>query len=278
MKWPSSLTLVRHAESEYNALKSKKQEIPEWKDFTKMFNKGYNAKNFNNAVFEGEWPTPELVALAKSVHRQIREVFGLHSDFGTPLSERGHWQARETGKKLHAISHESPDIVYISPYLRTRQTYEGIMSEWPALKDVRVVEEERIREQEHGMSTVYNDWRIFSVMNPEQAALQKQTGSYYWRHPQGESVCDVRERNRDFLSMLIREQAEQKVLAVTHHLTILSTRANLERWGQAEFIETDEKAKPYNCGVTIYKGNPDAGRNGRLELKEYNTKHYSDDR
>ncbi len=274
MKWPSSLTLVRHAESEYNALKEEKKKIPEWKPFTKLFDKGQQSDTFIDDVLENRWPSPELVQLAESIHRQIRESFGPFSDFTTPITENGRWQAMQTGKALREMTEKAPDVVYISPYLRTRQTYEEILSQWPALRDAPVVEEERIREQEHGLSTLYNDWRIFSVKHPEQAALHKQMGPYYWRHPQGESVCDVRERGRDFLGMLTREHANEDVFAVTHHLTILSTRANLERWGQAEFIDEDENRKPFNCGVTIYKGKPEEGKNGRLVRKEYNTKHY----
>ncbi len=276
MKWPSSLTLVRHAESEYNALKEKKKQIPEWAEFSKQFNRGYGKKNFADRVLDGEWPSPELVTLARAVRKKVRAMFGPYSDFDTPLSERGKWQSSETGKQLLAMELETPDIVYVSPYLRTRQTFEGIMGEWPALKDTKVVEEERIREQEHGMTSLHGDWRIFSVLNPEQAAVQKTSGSYYWRHPQGESVCDVRERGRDFLSMLIREQSEKNVWAITHHLTILSTRANLERWGQKEFIDADENSKPVNCGVTMYEGIRGEGKDGRLLLKEYNRKHYPD--
>ncbi len=275
MKWPSSLTLIRHAESEYNALRGKKDSVPELKQFTKLFNKGYNAKDFEEQVFEGLWPSPELVALTKVVHTQLRAAFGSFSDIETPLTPAGQEQAAMTGKMLQqTYGKVVPDIAYVSPALRTHQTFDAIASEWSALKDVRVVEEERIREQEHGSQIIFNDWRIFSVLNPHAAVLRNKVGQYYFRYPMGESVCDVRERSRNFNAMLIREHSQEDVMAITHHLTILSTRANLERWDHKRFEEADEKEKPKNCGVTTYRGDPVQGKDGKLILEEYNRVHY----
>ena len=60
------------------------------------------------------------------------------------------------------------------------------------------------------------------------------------------------------------------VWIVTHHLTILSMRANFEHLTPEEFIALDEKQKPVNCGLTTYIGNPNKGKNGKLELESYN--------
>ena len=63
-------------------------------------------------------------------------------------------------------------------------------------------------------------------------------------------------------------------MVVTHHLTILSMRANFERLDAAEFQRLDREEKPINCGVTLYKGRPYAGENGKLVLEAYNKKYY----
>jgi hypothetical protein len=76
--------------------------------------------------------------------------------------------------------------------------------------------------------------------------------------------------------MLIREYSGVNVWVVSHHLTKLSFRANVERWSEKKFIHVDNTEKPVNCGVTIYNGNPAAGKNGKLELKHYNLKLYAD--
>ena len=84
----------------------------------------------------------------------------------------------------------------------------------------------------------------------------------------------VRDRIRSFNDMLIREYAEKDVWVISHHLTKLSFRASIERWSPEEFIRVDNEEKPVNCGVTIYGGNPKAGKDGKLELKHYNLKLY----
>jgi len=63
-------------------------------------------------------------------------------------------------------------------------------------------------------------------------------------------------------------------LAVTHHLSILSVRTNLERWDADRFIDTDQKNKPINCGVTLYQGNPNEGSEGHFNLQYYNRRFY----
>ena len=85
-------------------------------------------------------------------------------------------------------------------------------------------------------------------------------------------MVDVRERLRSWVITLIRELANKNVMAVTHHLAILSIRANLERLSKEDFLRLDKEEKPINCGVTIYEGDKKAGSNGRLVLKAYNQK------
>jgi broad specificity phosphatase PhoE len=76
------------------------------------------------------------------------------------------------------------------------------------------------------------------------------------------------------MSTLVREYSGQRVMLITHHLTILSIRAILERLSSSEFVDLDKKQKPVNCGVTIYHGEAGVGKNGRLIMDEYNTKFY----
>jgi hypothetical protein len=65
-------------------------------------------------------------------------------------------------------------------------------------------------------------------------------------------------------------------MAITHHLTILATRANFERLGPEEFLHLDRHDKPVNCGVTRYLGTPSEGSRGKLRLHEYNKRYYED--
>lgn len=155
-----------------------------------------------------------------------------------------------------------PDVIFVSPYFRTMETLEWMKKGWPELQNVKVYEEERIREQEHGLSLLYNDWRVFLE------------GAYWYRYPQGENVPDIRERLRSWLTTLTRDFAGKNILAVTHHLSILGLRANLERLSAEEFIKLDHSEPPANCSVTIYKGHPELGSDGRFLLESYNQKLY----
>jgi len=209
---------------------------------------------------------------------QVKAMYALkNGDHSTSLTlDSGHGE--QVGKKLREMSLEDqiklPDIVFVSPYERTLRTLARITVGWPELKNVRVVEEGRIREQEHGLSLIYNDWRVFQAFHPEQKELHDLEGSYYYRYPQGESMEDVRERNRSWLNTLTRDFAGANVLTVTHHLTILAARANLERLSAGECQFLDKYEKPINLGVTIYRGNPNLGSDGRLILDTYNAKLY----
>jgi broad specificity phosphatase PhoE len=264
MKWPNSLTFIRHGESAYNYLKIKKQENPDYKKFCEIYDRDFNKAEDEN------WPSEELKELAKKIWQTIK--LGV-SDYNTPLTEKGINQAKETGSALKKkIS--LPDIIYASPYLRTRQTLAGIMDGWPELKEVKVIYEERIREQEHGIGTVFNDWRIYYTLNPIQGLLFKLEGNYEYRFLNGENKADVRDRVRSFFSTLTRENVGQNILVISHHLTLLCLRANLERWDREKFIEVDDQEKPINCGVTIYKGITEQGKDGKLILETYNQKLY----
>jgi len=256
MKWPATLTLIRHDISAYNLLKESKKGHPEYEKFL------------------AAWKKDPASPVTRRLAGTRREFFALRvSDSETPLADAEGRQARLTGEKLGAEA-EVPDAIFVSPYKRTLQTLEHIVKGWPALKNVPVYKDERIREQEHGLSLLYNDWRLFEVFHPDQKLLRAQEGAYWYRFPQGENVPDVRLRNRSWISTLIREFAGKKVLTITHHLNILATRANLERLDADEFIRLDSEEKPVNCGVTVYRGHPEAGKDGRLLLEFYNRKYY----
>ncbi len=264
MKWPNTLTIVRHGESAYNLLKKNKRENPDYEKFLELFVKDYEKAK------DEKWPSGRLVVLAKKVWQKTRLEF---DDYHTPMTEDGFKQAESTALNLKKLI-KLPDVIYFSPYLRIRQTLEGLIRGWPELVKVRSISEERIREQEHGLQTIYNDWRIFCTLNPVQGLLFKQEGDYFYRQANGENKADVRDRVRSFIATVIRENANQNVMLLTHHLTLLCIRANIERWLPEKFIEVDKADKPINCGITIYRGNPKLGKEGRLVLDIYNKKFY----
>jgi len=256
MKWPASITLIRHGQSAYNELRLRKQNDPEYQEFLKLF------KSNPHSI------RTQLAA------QDIQKKFALNvSDYETPLSEVGWKQGRATGAKLLSVVPPA-DIILVSPYFRARDTFTAMIAGGSDPGNARVIVEDRIREQEHGLSLLYNDWRVFHVMHPEQKMLYELLGPYWYQYPQGESVSQVRERIRSVTNTMIREYAGLHVRLVTHHLTILSVRANYERISPEEFMRLDAEEKPINCGVTIYRCDPSQGSQGRLVLEQYNTRLY----
>lgn len=272
MKWMQSLTLIRHGESAYNQWKKQKWELDGYKEFCEIYDQEWSSdpsQNFTR-VLSGEFPSKRLQEMALQLAPKCKLSL---SDFDTPLSDTGHLQAKQTGERLPEVI-TLPDIIYVSPYLRTRQTLAGLLEGWPALRDVPVVEEERIREQEHGMMTLYSDTKIYNVFHPRNALLYELQDDYSNRVEGGESQIDVRERVGSFINTLIREHAQANVLLVAHHLLILAFMGKLERWNREQFIDMDTNSKPVNCGVTIFKGDPSVGKNGQLRRDAYNLKLY----
>jgi broad specificity phosphatase PhoE len=254
MKWPKHLIIIRHGESAYNALRKQKQNDTLYQSFIAAFKEDYRSK--------------ETVALAE----QVKERFALEcSDYQTPLSKRGWEQARAAGRRIDEVM-PPPDKIFVSPYLRTNQTLAGFVEGGFTIGSANIVQESRIREQEHGLSLLYSDWRVFHALHPEQKQLYDQQGPFWYQYPQGESVSDLQDRVRSFMNTLVREYAGQTAYLFSHHLTKLSIRSLLERWSPEEFLRVDDEEKPINCGITHYVGNPKIGKNGKLELSEYNLK------
>lgn len=256
MKWPASLMLIRHDTSAYNVLRGKKEKDSVYQTFLKEFEKNPESE--------------DTVRLAKEIEARFALDTG---DWDTPLADLEGKQALKTGRGLRE-QYPLPDVIFVSPYHRTIMTLECMKMGWPELEDVKTYEEERIREQEHGEALLYNDWRIFHALNPKQRRLYEKQGPYWYCYPQGENVPNVRERVRSWFRTLTKDFRNKRVLAITHNITILSIRANLERLGANEFIHLDQHEKPINCGVTGYRGDPLLGKNGKLILDFYNNRYY----
>jgi broad specificity phosphatase PhoE len=310
-KWPNSITFIRHGASRYNL--DKPQDHPEkFPDFAPLRAK-YDeefAQLDAEKVATGIFPSKELREMAIKLVPQIAPEF---NDFDTPLSDEGMHQAITTGRSLPGVT-TLPAAIYVSPYLRTQKTLEGLIEGWPQLGDVKVVEDDRIREHEHGKKPLYNVEEVFYTLNPQEALMKKLSSVYEHKFDGGESIFDVKQRTRSFIEMVIREHGggietfkdlliektegtilgdvleklrvtsdtrPEDIMVITHNFTILSMRANLERWTREDFLKNKTTQKPVNCGVTIYRGqksemNGHGGKKGKLVLdpKEFNMKLY----
>jgi broad specificity phosphatase PhoE len=247
--------LIRHDMSDYNILKEQKEKDKTYQKFLRAYERNWQS-----------WWTRHLA-------RKAQKKFALDvSDACTPLVDKTGKDAMAVGAALRN-EFDLPDVILVSPYKRTLCTLENLMKGWPELNNVPVYEEERIREQEHGELLLYNDRKVFFALHPLQRELYEQEGPYRYCYPQGENVPRVRERANSITGTLIRF-AGKNVLIVSHHLNILSMIANFRRLGEKEFLRLDKEEKPINCGVTLFRGHPDRGKDGKLELVFYNRKYY----
>lgn len=255
MKWPKILAMVRHGESVYQDVVKRRNSDPLWHEFMQEFNKNHRTKQ-----------TRELAAA-------VMKKYPLpYSDYETPLIEYGIKQARMAGALLKTKI-PLPDIVLVSPYLRCRQTFDGLAEAWPELKTVRRDFDRRLAERNIGLGILYNNWRVFQTFHPKQKDFYEKLGKtayFFYKYPQGQSIIQMQDQDHSLLATLISEYADKCVLQVTHHLRILSIRATLERLTPEEFIALDHEDPPKNCSITIYEGEPELGAKGRLVRKEYN--------
>lgn len=159
-------------------------------------------------------------------------------DHAIPLSDRGHGQALAAGRAI-GQDFVRPALVYGSPYRRTRETRDGLL-EGCGLggAEVRVYEDPRLREVEHG----------YEAVEPQEE-LRKTHGWFYYRFKGGESPADCYDRTSSFLESMMRQverRAADRVLIVTHGLTI---RCFVMRFLHLSIEQFDEMANPDNCAI-----------------------------
>lgn len=253
MKWPECLVLIRHARSFFNELKEALEKDPLWQVFVEAYKTDFRSEK-----------TKDLANLLRATYNNS------YGDRKTPLTEYGRRvQAPKTGAYLKTQI-ELPDVILVSPHLRCLETLEGLKEGWPELGKVKTYEDERMVERRVGTCQLYTHWKIFHVFHPEQKELYEKDGYYDYQYPQGDSMIDVNDRIKNLFGTIIREFHGKKVFCVGHGVTIMGFRTAQERLTKEQFMELDHKNPPKNCSITIYRGDPKLGKNGRLVLERYN--------
>lgn len=182
-----------------------------------------------------------------NVNRAIHNVV---PDWKIPLTDVGHDQAKIAGDLIAKETGRGVDPVlarlgvYLSPYVRTRETWQGIKSN-PFLAKNLVFEKEdpRLREQEWG------NLRGFDKRGWEEIENERdEYGSFFYRFMHGESGADVWDRMSDFLSTLYRDfenpDFPKNILIVTHGYAL---RVLLMRWFHMTVEEFHCLANPKNA-------------------------------
>lgn len=165
-------------------------------------------------------------------------------DFALTLSPNGVKQAKQAGLQIQKIIGDGLVRVYLSPYYRTRETYQWI-SESIKANINKAVEDPRIREQDWGHLRHPDD-------NKEIIAERDEFSTFYYRIPDGESGADVYDRVSSFLDTLHRDFEKkdfpENVLIVTHGLTL---RLFLMRWFHWTVEEFEKLRNPKNCQIVV---------------------------
>jgi broad specificity phosphatase PhoE len=190
------------------------------------------------------------------------------ADYKVPLTDTGRRQAEATGRALRERFGRFDAVVH-SGYRRTVETTLGILAAYdegeraamPMRHDVFV------RERDAG--------HAFDMTTAQAAAAfpwlddyWQSTGPFFARPPGGESVADVCERVERFLTALGDTHAGQRVLVVTHGVTLRAFRYLLEGWDYDTVALHLREHTPRNASVTVYEA--EAGE-GRLRLREFDT-------
>jgi 2,3-bisphosphoglycerate-dependent phosphoglycerate mutase len=221
LRWPKRVTVVRHGNSEQNAILDLLE--PNLEEILRM--------------------------------QKIR-------DADIALTPLGHWQANQTG--IYLRNQEPFDICYSSPYLRTKQTAEGIIKglEYP----LRIFEDDRLREKEfgrlHGLTT-----DEIQAKYPEEFEDRKRDGKYWYKLLRGENYPDVGFRLHSFLGTLNRDWAGKNVLIVTHQVPYKMFRKLFEHLTEAQVLALEDTP---NCGMATYNLDTSKHADGRLKLAGFN--------
>jgi broad specificity phosphatase PhoE len=150
----------------------------------------------------------------------------------TPLTDLGREQAREAAERI--AGRFRPDLVVVSPYLRTRQTG-AIIAEYLGLP---VEVEHDLRERHMGVlaGQAYGNLREDPTFDRSRFWL--------WRPAGGESFEEVRTRASRVLDRLAEHRRGHELVVVSHGGVMTALWAHAAgNWSQARV--------PRNCGIII---------------------------
>ena len=199
--------------------------------------------------------------------RQQLHIAVATRDVDTPLSDLGVRQAAALADWFAALPPEQqPTVLLFSPYLRARGTAQATLARIAQDALVAVAADERLREKEFGILDRLTP-RGIAHKYPELSEQRQHVGKFYFRPPGGESWCDVILRLRSLLDTVVRGYRGERVLIVAHQVIVNCLRYLLERHDEDSILAIDRAADVPNCGVTAYRFDPGAGRNGKLVLE-----------
>ena len=178
------------------------------------------------------------------------------------LTPQGHKQAQEAGRKLRDLLNPDDTLhFFTSPYRRTRETTEGILSSLTSddptpspfpRHTITVHEEPRLREQDFGN---------FQPCSAEMERMWQERadyGHFFYRIPNGESAADAYDRVSGFNDSLWRRFDEKEFASVCILVTHgLMTRIFLMKWYHFSVEYFEDLRNINHCEFVVMKQNHD---------------------
>lgn len=191
-----------------------------------------------------------LVRHGESKANVNKQLWSTVPDSKIDLTDQGIIQAEILGKKLRNLIGDNSKVkFFVSPFLRTMQTYRYILKSFDERK-CSMIQEPTIREQERG-----------NLQDAEQSEIDDgryKVGRFFFRYKEGESGADVYDRASSFLASLYRNMDNfrrakyDNYVVVTHGLFI---RLFLTRYLRLSIEEFETLKNPGNCEMIILEKN-----------------------
>jgi len=188
-----------------------------------------------------------LLRHGRSLGNEDESLFANLADWKIPLSEEGRLQARKAGGIMQRMIGDDPVMFYVSPYVRTKQTYDELQHH--VTSDVLFTREEpRLREQDFGN---FQDTELIQKAKKERVDF----GRFFYRFPDGESGADVFDRVSAFCGTFIQDcdqlaRPDATAVFVTHGIT---ARLFVMRWMHWTVDDFEALHNPNNCALIVLK-------------------------
>ena len=203
-----------------------------------------------------------LVRHGQSLANIDKAVHFNTADHAIPLSDLGHKQAVEAGGYLHRyIGGKYQCRLWNSPYLRTRQTAEGIERGSTGIIQDRK-EHINLCEQQFGLFDGLEDDELAQRFPAEFEYYRKceaDQGRFWARMPLGESRFDVSIRVHQAFGTFHRDcdkYGVDNIIVVCHGVTL---RAFVMQWLHLTPEWFDAERNPGNCWIRLIEEGEDKG-------------------
>ena len=189
---------------------------------------------------------PETIILVRHGESQGNVDWHAHEtipDHKIALTAKGRAQAAAAGVQFLSILRGRKIGLYCSPFMRTRQTAQGILGVIPASQVAFVKEDLRLREQEWGHLRPYEEALRIDAERDAYGAL-------YYRVPHGESGCDTFDRASGVLHTVYRDWRKMSFPKaagfVIHGMTLRMVLVRFFHFSPEEF---ETMRNPHNCEI-----------------------------